>query len=109
MPVLDATDAERQQAARDHTNDEDCLRVAGTTNVQGLATSIAQSIYEGNPPVLRAIGAGAINQAQKALAVARGIVASCGYDLYVKPGFSTFVTESGEDRTAMTFRVVVDH
>lgn len=110
MPGTELLDAaEHERAALDHANDEDALRVAGNTNPTSLAISISNAVYEGKPPMLRAIGAGAINQAQKALAIARGYVAQQGYDLFVKPGFVTFQTDEGENRTAMTFRVMVTH
>lgn len=77
------------------------FKVKSNTNVRQLATSISLCITEENKDVtLRAIGAGAVNQMYKALAVARGLVASKGIDLLIKPGFDT-ITENDETKTVM--------
>ncbi|RAZ03363.1 stage V sporulation protein S, partial [Klebsiella oxytoca] len=49
---------------------------------------------------VQAIGAGAINQAIKAIAIARGYVAPTGKDLIVVPAFSDILIE-GEEKTAI--------
>ena len=48
----------------------------------------------------KAIGAGALNQAIKAVAIARGFVAPSGVDLICIPAF-TDIKIDGEDRTAI--------
>lgn len=48
---------------------------------------------------MRAIGAGAVNQAVKACAIARGYVAVRGIDLLVRPGFGTVVINDKEYST----------
>ena len=53
---------------------------------------------------LQAIGAGAINQTVKAIAIARGFVAPLGIDLITIPAFATVVVED-QDRTGMKFIV----
>jgi len=53
---------------------------------------------------LQAIGAGAINQAVKAVAIARGFVAPAGIDLICIPAFKE-VEIGGEERTAIKFIV----
>lgn len=84
------------------------FKVKSSTNVKQLATSIALSITEENKDVtLRAIGAGAVNQMYKALAIARGTVATKGVDLLIKPGFDTIAEEDGETKTVMIAVVVV--
>ncbi len=69
------------------------MRVAAKSNVKNLATSIAKNIQEGKRVELDAIGAGAVNQAAKACAVAAGQLAPLGYDVLVKPAFKTIEFE----------------
>ena len=57
---------------------------------------------------MQAIGAGAINQAVKAIAIARGFVAPGGIDLVCIPAF-TEITINGEERTAIRFIVEPRH
>jgi stage V sporulation protein S len=61
-------------------------------------------VYDSRPVVLRAIGAGAVNQAVKALVVAQGYVAQRGLVLANRPGFITIPLD-GEERTAIVFHV----
>ena len=49
---------------------------------------------------IQAIGAGALNQAIKAIAIARGFVAPSGKNLICAPAFSDIVID-GEERTAI--------
>lgn len=53
---------------------------------------------------MQAIGAGAVNQAVKAVAIARGFVAPSGVDLICVPAFID-ITIDGEQRTAIKFIV----
>lgn len=72
------------------------LRVGAGSNPQSVASAIAHAVYEHKTVRLRAIGAGAINQAVKGIAIARGYVAPRGYDLVCKPGFTTVNSRDGE-------------
>lgn len=85
---------------------EKTLFVSASSPVGKLGSAIAHSVYEGTRVELRAIGAGAISQAMKAVAVARGYVAPRGYDLAVVPGFAE-VQMPDRLVTAMTFTVLV--
>jgi stage V sporulation protein S len=53
---------------------------------------------------LQAIGAGAVNQAVKAIAISRGFVAPNGIDLIMVPAFTKVIID-GEERTAIKFLV----
>lgn len=75
---------------------EDFLRVSASSNPQSLASAIAHAIYDNRAVKLRAVGAGAVNQAVKAIAIARGYVAPRGLDLTCKPGFTTIESRDGE-------------
>jgi len=77
-------------------DDDKYLRVGGGSNAQSVGSAIAHALYE-NPTVkLRAVGASAVNQAVKAIAIARGYVAPRGLDLTCKPGFTTVDSRDGE-------------
>lgn len=76
--------------------EEKYLRVSGGSNAQSVGSAIAHALYE-NPSVrLRAVGASAVNQAVKAIAIARGYVAPRGLDLVCKPGFTTVDSRDGQ-------------
>lgn len=80
------------------------LRVAANSPPQSVASSIHRCITdEGRFPVIRAIGAGAVAQACKAIAIARGLVAPKGMDLVCIIGFETVVGTQGTDISAQTF------
>lgn len=86
--------------------EEALLRVKGTASVPPLASAISHAVYDGKNVVLRAIGASAVSQAIKAVAVARGYVAPRGIDLAIVPGFTVVPMPDG-DVTAITLRVLV--
>jgi stage V sporulation protein S len=76
------------------------LYVSAKTNPQSLAGAIAGVLREKGTCELQAIGAGALNQGIKAVAIARGFVAPSGVDLICIPAFADIVMD-GEDRTAI--------
>ena len=86
------------------TQQHDELRVAARTSTPELASAISHAIYAYNKVVLRAVGAGAVNQAVKGLVVAQQYVAARGLVLATRPGFVT-VTMDDEERTAVVFYV----
>lgn len=78
------------------STEEPFLRVSSGSNPQSLASAIAHAIYDNRTVKLRAVGAGAVNQAVKALAISRGYVAPRGMDLTFKVGFTTIESRDGE-------------
>ena len=68
---------------------EDVLRVKGGTPPQQLAGSISKAMAQDGKCTLAAIGAGAVNQAVKGLAIARSLVATTGRDLIFTVGMET--------------------
>lgn len=78
------------------STEEEFLRVSAGSNPQSVASAIAHSLYEKQSVKLRAVGAGAVNQAVKAMAIARGYVGPRGLDLTCKPGFTTIDSRDGE-------------
>lgn len=87
------------------TTDDHVLKVSASSNPQTVASAIAHSIYENKSCKVRAVGAGAVNQAVKAIAIARGYTAPKGYDLKCIPGFTTIESHDG-DISAIVFTIV---
>ncbi|MHC9542110.1 MAG: stage V sporulation protein S [Vulcanimicrobiota bacterium] len=86
----------------------DTLKVAAKSNPNSVAGALAGVLREKGSAEMQAIGAGAINQAVKAIAIARGFVAPGGIDLVCIPAF-TEITINGEERTAIRFIVEPRH
>ena len=85
---------------------DNLMRVSATTPPQAVASSINRAIFEENRmPVVRAIGAGAVAQAVKGIAIARGLVATRGRDLATTIGFDTITGDSGNEISAQTFHL----
>jgi stage V sporulation protein S len=76
------------------------LKVSSKSNPNSVAGALAGVIREHGMAEIQAIGAGAINQSIKAIAIARGFVAPTGIDLVCIPAF-TDVEIDGEERTAI--------
>lgn len=87
------------------------LRVASSTDVNMLATSLSKNIEEGKSVSLSCIGLQPLSQAVKAVAVANGFVAPQGFVFVLLPSFSVTKfpdRETGEmvERTAIKFTLV---
>lgn len=89
------------------SSEEPFLRVSAGSNPQSVASAIAHALYDTHKVTVRAVGAGAVNQAVKAMAIARGYVAPRGMDLNVRPGFTTIQSRDG-DISAIVFVVTAD-
>lgn len=76
------------------------LKVSAKSNPNSVAGALAGVLRERGAAELQAIGAGALNQAVKAVAIARGFVAPAGIDLICIPAF-TDVMIDGDERTAI--------
>lgn len=76
------------------------LKIASKSNPNSVAGAIAGLIKEKGKVELQAIGAGALNQAIKGIAIARGFVAPSGKNLVCIPAFSEVEVEN-EDRTGI--------
>jgi stage V sporulation protein SpoVS len=80
------------------------MKVGASTPPQAVASSIVRSIFdESRYPVMRAVGAGAVAQTCKGIAIARGLVAPKGLDLSCTIGFDTVKGDNGQDISAQTF------
>ncbi len=80
------------------------LKVSAKSNAKSLAGAIAALMRQQGSAEMQAVGAAAVNQAVKAIAIARGYVAPNGIDLVMIPAFSE-ITIDGEERTAIKFSV----
>jgi stage V sporulation protein S len=82
----------------------DMIRVAAQSKATAVAGAIAGIIRDHGRAEIQAIGAGAVNQAVKAMAIARGFLALEGVDVVCIPSF-TDVDIDGQERTAIRFTV----
>lgn len=80
------------------------LKVSANSNPKSVAGALAAVLREKGTAELQSVGAGAVNQAIKSIAITRGFVAPNGIDLVAVPAFSEIVIE-GEERTALKFIV----
>ncbi len=80
------------------------LKVSAQSNPKSVAGALAAVLRESGRAEMQAVGAGAVNQAIKAVAIARGFVAPNGIDLVAIPAFAEIVID-GEERTAIRFIV----
>lgn len=76
------------------------LKVSSRSNPNSVAGALAGVLRERGRAEVQAIGAGALNQAVKAVAIARGFVAPSGVDLVCVPAFTDIFID-GEERTAI--------
>jgi stage V sporulation protein S len=76
------------------------LKVSSKSNPNSVAGAMAGVIRQAGSVEVQVVGAGALNQAVKAVAIARGFVAPSGIDLVCIPTFADIVIE-GEGRTAI--------
>ncbi|MFR2389600.1 stage V sporulation protein S, partial [Intestinibacter bartlettii] len=70
------------------------------SNPNSVAGALAGVLREKGSAEIQAIGAGALNQAVKAIAIARGFVAPSGMDLVCVPAF-TDINIEGDQKTAI--------
>ncbi|WP_338826391.1 Stage V sporulation protein S [Moorella thermoacetica] len=76
------------------------LKVAARSNPNSVAGALAGVLREKGGVEIQAVGAAALNQAIKAVAIARGVVSPNGLDIVCIPAFADIQIE-GQERTAM--------
>ncbi|KKR29349.1 stage V sporulation protein S [candidate division CPR2 bacterium GWD2_39_7] len=64
------------------------LKVSSKSSPNSVAGAIAGVVRTQGAAEMQVIGAGALNQAVKAIAIARGFLAPGGIDLVCKPSFA---------------------
>ena len=80
------------------------LKVSTRSNPNAVAGAMAGVIRQAGTVEVQVVGAGALNQAIKALAIARGYVSEAGIDLVCVPTFADIEID-GERRTAIRLRI----
>ena len=83
------------------------LKVSSVSNPNSVAGAISAFVKNDNEVEIQSIGAGAINQAVKSIAIARGHTATAGLDLVCIPAF-TNIEIDGVQRTAIKLIVKVN-
>lgn len=78
------------------------LKISSKSNPNSVAGAVTAMFREKKRIEMQAIGAGAINQSIKALAIARGFLAPSGINLVCVPAFVEVEVE-GETRTGIKF------
>lgn len=81
------------------------LKVSSKSNPNSVAGALAGVVREAGAAEIQAIGAGALNQSIKAIAIARGFLTPSGTDLVCIPAFSDVVID-GEERTAIKLTIL---
>jgi stage V sporulation protein S len=82
------------------------LKVSGSSRPSMVAGAIAGVLRKAPKVEIQAVGAGAINQAVKAVAIARGYLISTGIDIMCVPAFVELQIQ-GEERTGL--KLLVEH
>ncbi len=82
----------------------DIIKVSGTSRTSAVAGAIAGVFRENKRAEIQAIGAGAVNQAVKALVLAKCYLAEDGYDVVFTPAFAD-VEIDDKVRTAVKLTV----
>ena len=80
------------------------LKVSSKSSPSSVAGAIAGMIKDGLYVDIQSVGAGAVNQAVKAIAISRGFLAPIGIEIVCSPSFAE-IDIKGEVRTAIRFRV----
>lgn len=81
-----------------------CLKVSSKSSPASVAGAIAGMVKDGVCVEIQSVGAGAVNQAVKAIAISRGFLSPIGIEVACVPSFADIVID-GEYRTAIRFTV----
>lgn len=81
-----------------------CLKVSSKSSPASVAGAIAGMVKDGVPVEMQAVGAGAVNQAVKAIAISRGFLSPVGIEISCIPSFADIIID-GEYRTAIHFAI----
>jgi stage V sporulation protein S len=80
------------------------LKVSTKSNPNSVAGAMAGVVRQAGTVEVQVVGAGALNQAIKAVAIARSYVEASGIDLVCIPSFADIEID-GEHRTAIRLRI----
>src|SRR5665648_113661 len=107
--AIELTRSTRRRPARMALNSStggtvEVLKVSTKSSPNSVVGALAGVIREQGVVEVQTVGAGALNQAVKAIAIARGFVAPTGMDLVCTPSFAD-IEINGEERTAIRLLV----
>ncbi len=91
------------QTSEQHSG-TNCLKVSSKSSPASVAGAIAGMVKDGVPVEMQAVGAGAVNQAIKAIAISRGFLSPVGIEIACIPSFADIIID-GEYRTAIHFAI----
>ena len=80
------------------------IKVASSSNVSNVAGAISNIMRNQSFLEISTVGAGSLNQAIKAIAIARGFLTPSGIEIYVMPSFKE-ITRDGKEKTAIKLRI----
>lgn len=83
----------------------DIIKVSGTSRTSAVAGAIAGVFRENKRAEIQAIGAGAVNQAVKALVLARGYLAEDGYEVIF---YAEFTDVDIDDKVRTAIKITVE-
>lgn len=83
------------------------LKVSTKTNPGSIAGAIAEFLKQNTTISIKTIGAGALNQAMKGIAIARGFTVPQGFDISCAPSF--YKTEINEDEISAILLTLTRH
>lgn len=84
------------------------LKVSGASNPASVAGALTGVLRDRGEAELQAIGAGAINQMVKAIAISRGHLAPQGQTLACVPAFTDITIQDDGERTGIRFEVWIE-
>lgn len=80
------------------------IKVASSSSVSKVAGAISNIMKEQSVLDISTVGAGSLNQAIKAIAIARGFLTPSGIDLFMYPTFKEIFID-GKEKTAIKIRL----
>jgi stage V sporulation protein S len=83
----------------------DVIKVSGTSRTSAVAGAIAGVFRENKKAEIQAIGAGAVNQAVKALVLSRGYLAEDGYEVIF---FAEFTDVEIDEKIRTAIKITVE-
>jgi stage V sporulation protein S len=83
----------------------DVIKVSGTSRTSAVAGAIAGVFRENKRAEIQAIGAGAVNQAVKALVLSRGYLAEDGFEVVF---YAEFTDVEIDDKVRTAIKITVE-
>lgn len=97
-----------EQIRVEETPEESIIKVASATPAGTLGSAVSHAVQSGKPVALRAVGAGAVNQGIKAIAIARGYLAPLGFNITCLPAFCNVRMPDNQELSGILLRIVAN-